>query len=296
LVHSAAYDAGHTFGIIFFSVGILAIGVYFGNRLAAKRNDAIFVRWPVGVALGVDLLALLGQCSTPTLSATGQTTPPPAGVLPPPRDGSIAAIFSSDDYPPEAFKNGWEGDVGIKVHVGADGKPQSYRILRSSGYPMLDVQTCAIVLSRARFIAARDSKGDAVEDDFVLPTVRWAIDGSTAPHLAADLTPVEAKWKLVGGGSAGRAYLDFNSVGQQGYYRIAWVKIVFAEAMADGSTYRVGQYRYDCANKTSTLLRGEGFREDGTPVLMVQFPAAGQKTLAVAPKSAMDGILKRVCS
>ena len=275
MVDSAAYNAGHIFGTFVFIIGILAIGVYFGNRLARNRDDGIFVRWPVGVALAVVLLGLLGQCSAPTQAA----------------DASIASIFSLDDYPPEAFKNGWEGDVGVKVHVGVDGRPQSCRILHSSGYPVLDVQTCAIVLGRARFIPARDHNGNAVEDDFALPTVRWAIEGSTRPHLAADLTPIGANWKLVGNG----AYLDFNSLGQQGDYRVAWVKTVFAKGMPDGTAYGVGQYRYDCVNKTSTLLRGEGFREDGTSVLIVQFSAAGQKTFAVAPKSAMEGILNRVC-
>jgi len=279
LVHSAAYNAGHILGTIAFISGILAIGLYFGNRLARKREDGIFVRWPVGVALAVILLGLLGQCSAPTRAA----------------GASIASIFSSDDYPPEAFKNGWEGDVGVRVHIGTDGKPHSCRILHSSGYPVLDVQTCAIVLGRARFTPARDSSGNAVEDDFVVPTVRWAIDSSTRPHFAADLAPNEANWKLVGNGSAGQAFLDVNSVGQQGDYRIAWVKIVFAQAMPDGSAYRVGQYRYDCATKSSALLLGEAFRQDGAPILIVQYPEASQKTFPITPKSTMDGIFKRVC-
>jgi TonB family protein len=234
------------------------------------------------------LIGLLLSGSSPETNAIG-------GRSAPPRKGSIATIFSSGDYPPEAFKNGWEGDVGVKVHIGTDGKAHSCRILHSSGYPVLDVQTCAIVLGRARFVPARDANGNAVEDDFVVPTVRWAIDGSTRPHFAADLAPTEAKWTLVGNGSAGQAYVDTNSVGHQGDFRIAWVKIVFAQSLSDGSAYRVGQYRYDCTNKSSTLLLGEGFRGDGAPIVIVQYPEASQKTLPVTPKSTMDGILKLVC-
>ena len=52
-------------------VGILAIGVYFGHRLGKKRNDGIFVRWPVGVALVIDLLAMLGQCAAPAKAQSG---------------------------------------------------------------------------------------------------------------------------------------------------------------------------------------------------------------------------------
>jgi len=233
------------------------------------------------------LVGLLLSGSLPETDAIGDVDPPPKA--------SIAAIFSSDDYPPEAFKNGWEGDVGIKVHIGTDGKPHSCRILHSSGYPVLDVQTCAIVLSRARFFPARDGNGNAVEDDFVVPTVRWEIDSSTRPHFAADLAPSEAHWTLVGNGSAGQAYVDTNSVGQQGNYRIAWVKIVFAQPLSDGSAYRVGQYRYDCTIKSSTLLLGEGFRGDGAPIVIIQYPEASQKTLPVTPRSTMEAILKRVC-
>jgi len=63
--NSAAFNAGQVFGSLVVLVIILAIGVYFGNRLARKRDDGLFVRWPVGVALAVDLVAILGQCSTP---------------------------------------------------------------------------------------------------------------------------------------------------------------------------------------------------------------------------------------
>jgi TonB family protein len=287
-------------GMILFLVGVLATGVYLRNQLARKRKNDIFLRWPVRVALAVDLLALLGQCNTATQaavlpSASLQPAEGDANGQAPPRKGSIATIFSEDDYPAEAFKNGWEGDVGIKVRVGVDGRPHSCWILHSSGYAVLDVQTCAIVLGRARFVPARDSNGDAVIDDFVLPTVRWAIDGSTRPHLAADLTPVQANWERVGKGDAGQAYLDVNSIAHRGDIGIAWVKSVFAQAMPDGTTYRVGQYRYDCANKSSTLLLGEGFRADGTAVLIVQFPEVSQTAHAVAPNSAMDVVLRRVC-
>jgi len=244
---------------------------------------------PVATAL---ILAAVGLAGSRSLA---QATPNAIAQFHSPLGDGTAGLFSSEDYPPEAFKNGWEGDVGVKMRVGIDGKPHSCRILHSSGYPVLDVQTCALVLGRARFLPARDAKGQPVEADLILPTVRWAIDGSTRPHLAADVAPIEPSWKRIGSGASGDAYLDFNSLGQQGTYRIAWVKTVFAEPKSNGTAYDVGQFRFDCVNRTSTLLRGEGFQKDGTPLLVVQFPEAGQKTLAVAPGNAMEGILKRVC-
>ena len=74
--NSAEYNAGYALGSVLAPIilaGIvLAIGIYFGNRLARKRNDGIFVRWPVGVALGVILFGALAQCSQP--AATNQVS------------------------------------------------------------------------------------------------------------------------------------------------------------------------------------------------------------------------------
>jgi protein TonB len=102
-------------------------------------------------------------------------------VPPPPKRGSLATIFSYYDYPAEALANGWEGDVIIGVHVGADGRVHSCRIVKSSGYGVLDVQTCAIMLGRSRFVPARDVKGHSVPDDVVLPAVRWRLPTPEQP-------------------------------------------------------------------------------------------------------------------
>ena len=61
---SGAFNAGHVIGTIVAYVGIIGIGIYFGNRLG-KKKDGIFVRWPVGVAIVIVLLAMVGQCSAP---------------------------------------------------------------------------------------------------------------------------------------------------------------------------------------------------------------------------------------
>ena len=91
----------------------------------------------------------------------------------------LAGLFTIYDYPAEALKNEWEGDVSVMVRVGADGLAHSCRIIQTSGYPVLDHQTCAVMFGRARFTPARDKNGHAVEDDFVLPAIRWRIEKST---------------------------------------------------------------------------------------------------------------------
>ena len=68
--HSTAHDAGYAIGMLvghlLFYGGLIALGVYFGNRLARNRRGVVFVRWPVGVALTVIVLLLAGQCAAPT--------------------------------------------------------------------------------------------------------------------------------------------------------------------------------------------------------------------------------------
>jgi len=64
--HSAAYDTGRLAGAIVGYLlvygGIIALGVFFGKRLARKR-DVSFVRWPLNVALVLVVVLLLGQCA-----------------------------------------------------------------------------------------------------------------------------------------------------------------------------------------------------------------------------------------
>jgi uncharacterized membrane protein HdeD (DUF308 family) len=63
---SAAYDAGRVVGTIVGYLliygGILALGVFFGKRIARKRGSG-FVRWPLQLAIGVVVLLVLGQCA-----------------------------------------------------------------------------------------------------------------------------------------------------------------------------------------------------------------------------------------
>lgn len=50
-------------------------------------------------------------------------------------------------YPPLAHRNGWEGRVELRVHLDHDGRLHAMRIVRSSGYPLLD-QDALLTLQR----------------------------------------------------------------------------------------------------------------------------------------------------
>jgi len=41
-------------------------------------------------------------------------------------------------YPALARHRGWQGEVTLQVHIGPDGHIGQSRVLRSSGYPVLD--------------------------------------------------------------------------------------------------------------------------------------------------------------
>jgi TonB family protein len=106
-------------------------------------------------------------------------------VQPPPkREGKLYQLFSLDDYPPEARANGWQGTVVVEVNIGADGLPRACHVVRSSGHEVLDVKTCEIMITRARFTPARDANGRAVEDTFRTPPIEWLLaDPEPEPKL-----------------------------------------------------------------------------------------------------------------
>lgn len=54
-------------------------------------------------------------------------------------------------YPPLARRRGWEGDVLLRVRVGADGRPREVVVERSSGRSMLDRAASEHVLAEWRF-------------------------------------------------------------------------------------------------------------------------------------------------
>ena len=115
--------------------------------------------------------------------AAAQTVP----VSPPPPPPSMVPLFSMDDYPPAALATHAEGTVVVKLRIGIDGRPRACRIVRSSRHEELDLATCNIMLTRARFSPARDSNGNPVEDDFQTPPISWRIaDEEPSPPAQPD--------------------------------------------------------------------------------------------------------------
>jgi TonB family protein len=89
-----------------------------------------------------------------------------AAPEPPPSPDSLRPLFSVEDYPREAVRNGWQGDVRVDPTIGTNGRAKDCKVIRSSGYKVLDDATCRIFLTRARFKPSTDDAGHAVEDHY----------------------------------------------------------------------------------------------------------------------------------
>lgn len=86
------------------------------------------------------------------------------------------------DYPPAALRAGMEGETFAGFTVGADGRVSNCHIRASSGHPLLDVHSCALITSRYVFEPARDATGQAVAVHLA-QRINW---------LLMDDAPVEA--------------------------------------------------------------------------------------------------------
>ncbi|MEI7065240.1 energy transducer TonB [Dickeya chrysanthemi] len=102
---------------------------------------------------------------TATPAATAPVTPPSANAAylhnPPPA------------YPDVAINRGWEGTVLLNVQVRPDGKVQTIRLQRSSGYPTLDDAAREAVLHWS-FVPAR--RGDQPESGWVVVPVDFTLN------------------------------------------------------------------------------------------------------------------------
>ena len=91
--------------------------------------------------------------------------------------GEIRTLFSADDYPVDAQRNGQEGTVQARLSIDSTGRVSGCAIIRSSGVKSLDDATCSILQRRARFRPARDLSGRAVRDSIVTPPITWRLEG-----------------------------------------------------------------------------------------------------------------------
>jgi len=88
--------------------------------------------------------------------------------------GSLAKVFSPDDYPPAAMDSMQGGTVRVTVLIDEQGKVADCSIVETSTSASLDGQTCAVIRERARFKPAKDASGKAVKGAFQ-QRITWQI-------------------------------------------------------------------------------------------------------------------------
>ena len=88
--------------------------------------------------------------------------------------GPLPQLFTADDYPAAALRNGEEGTAAFAIAIDPTGRVGACSITQSSGSASLDATTCSIIQRRARFTPARDPNGAAVEDRSQ-GRVRWVL-------------------------------------------------------------------------------------------------------------------------
>lgn len=87
----------------------------------------------------------------------------------------LSSLISMDDYPASALRARAEGDVHFRLAIGANGRVSGCVVIASSGNSALDMATCRIMRSRARFEPARNRNGPAA--DVTVARHRWRIEG-----------------------------------------------------------------------------------------------------------------------
>lgn len=100
--------------------------------------------------------------------------PPPEVKLQPARAKANLGSYVSADYPSDAIRREEQGATRFKLAVGPDGRVTSCTVTGSSGSAALDLATCRLMKTRARFAPARDSGGNAVADA-VTSTIVWRL-------------------------------------------------------------------------------------------------------------------------
>ena len=85
-----------------------------------------------------------------------------------------ASWVRNDDYPAEALRTNQQGTVGVEFTVTPAGRVSDCKVVQSSGSQVLDRTTCTLVTRRARYRAALDAAGGAVEQSKRL-RFRWEI-------------------------------------------------------------------------------------------------------------------------
>jgi len=98
------------------------------------------------------------------------------GLIATPSRGDLRPLFSSQDYPDEAFSRSQEGTAQFLLLIDEKGKVAGCQVVQNSGSPALDVMGCQVIRERARFSPARGANGAPVRSSLVTPPITWRME------------------------------------------------------------------------------------------------------------------------
>lgn len=104
-------------------------------------------------------------------------------------------IFQS--YPMRALAAGEEGQVFFRVALNASARPTTCQVTQSSGHPLLDAETCELVIKDAVFRSALDAN-QRLRKGTADGVVNWTIPGHLpAPIQAGAIVPKDPPEKQI---------------------------------------------------------------------------------------------------
>ena len=134
---------------------------------------------------GLILVCLAASFASPAAADTSQS-------LQAVRDAANLSVLQSY-YPKRALAAREQGQVGFRVKIDASGQPTECQVTRSSGYPLLDKETCDLITLRAVFKKADGLSGSQVSThegvvNWKLPDSMTIVQkGAPSPVAAANL-------------------------------------------------------------------------------------------------------------
>ena len=102
-----------------------------------------------------------------------------------------------NNYPPRALKAGEQGVVGFVLTLDKQGEPTECQVTHSSGHPLLDRETCALVVNTGVFKPVRDARGNLVRQARTEGTISWQIPGREKVSTATAIARKDAPEKIV---------------------------------------------------------------------------------------------------
>jgi TonB family protein len=86
----------------------------------------------------------------------------------------LASVFSSDDYPLQATRNGEVGDTAVVLLIDDKGKVADCMIEDTSNIATLDAMACFVIQDRAKFVPAIGIDGKPARS-YLTQRIRWRL-------------------------------------------------------------------------------------------------------------------------